>query len=242
MSLRERYRLSHRYRRGKLIAFEIAIVLTAVGAIAASSAVFANAELFEALLWSAFFFSVPGLLYGYVSANSQFLTPAFGRLRVTRDGETIVVTSPPLRWVILLTPAIVLTLATAGLLFVDETFSGGGRADVARAASVIAVLMLLPMVRSGFVTTVRAGVVDGRVTWGPLTARHRTDPVEAIVVGEAAGVRGDCMIERTWLGRFTHSSSNYHSQIDVVVLNNAYFPLTVADIEETVGVPVVVAP
>ncbi|MEO9329658.1 hypothetical protein [Gordonia aurantiaca] len=242
MNLIERYRVSHRYNKWFLVALEVALVLSMPLSIALCVTVPGEGPV-ERVIFCSLYLMIPVAIYAVVSAHSQFLVPRFARLDVVRADGWISFISPRTRWILLIGPWIVImadffALALARPEYIDRFGEGPWPARIG-AGAILAVLLLF--VRSRTTLDVRRGVVEGQSAWGPMVATFRTERVTAIQVGGKLGVTGDSHIDRRWFGGKPRRSNSFHPRIDLVVLNNAYAPLTVDELSAVAGVQVTVS-
>lgn len=237
MRIRDRYRLSHQYRKGSLAILEVGLIVTLLAAVVAC--VFLSGDrLVTAIPLCAIYAAVPAAIYGYISINSQFVTPRFARLQVLKSKDRLVVRSPRLRWVITLGPWLVIMSAIFVLTFVESAAMSrwGDRPTFIQVVSGIAVLLLIPFARSRQTVIISSRVAEGVVFWGPMEASYRTDPIESLEIGVQSGIRGKGSIERKWFGSRSGRRSEFNPALDLIVLNNAYSPLTLSDITIIAGV------
>lgn len=238
MSLVERYRRSHRYRKWKLAILEFFLIVSIPGAVAGCIWLSGSDGLTQASA-SAFYLSVPCIIYGAISQDSQFLTPRFARVTITRSDREIVITVPGLRWVLFPGPLMVAVAAVLVVTFAEpELLSRWGDGSVVmRALCFLGLVLMLPFSRSRSSMWIRRRAVDGNVVIGPLNATYKIDPVESIRFGVPGGVRGDGYVDRRWFGGAPRRGS-FAPPIELAVLNNAYASVEVSDVSEIADVEV----
>lgn len=240
MTLRDRYESSHRYAKRSVLTTEILVLVLAVGAVVACFLHPADDPWARALFCVAYL-ACPLFAYGYLTTQSQFLTPEFGRIRVERTADTIAVETPSASTAMVLGP--LFAFVTSGFLIALTTpFSDGTRFHgpllVTGGVGIVLIGLLLGG-RSAY--TISRGTVSGTVRIGfVLTVHFRSRPVEKINIGVSHGVSGPCDTERILLGRTYRASRAYRPQITLAVLNNAYFQLTPEDVAAVAAVPVTV--
>lgn len=237
MKIAERYQHSHQYRKGKLAVLEVILIVSVPAAVAACIYLSGTGLGTRTALCS-IYASIPAILYGYISIHSQFLTPSFARLRVSRSGDRLMIHSPRFRWVILIGPWIVVASGMLALTFSepDAMSRWGDRPAFIQFFSGAAIVLLLPFARSRFTVSVGNRVAEGTVVWGPMDSSFRTDPIESLEVGVQSGIKGQGYIERRWFGSSRGRRAEFNPSLDLVVLNNAYVPLRLSDISDISGI------
>lgn len=238
MSLVERYRMSHRYRKRKLAILEVLLILSIPVSIAGCIWLSGSDGMTQASV-SIVYLSVPCIIYGAVSQDSQFLTPRFARVSVEKSDREISIVVPGWRWILFPGPLIMAMAALIAVTFAqpDLLSRWGDGSVVMRVLCCAGLVTLLPFVRSRGNARIRRRAVEGEIVIGPLNATYKVDPIESIRFGVPAGVQGDGYIDRRWFGGAPRRGT-YSPPIELAVLNNAYTLVEISDVSELAGVEV----